>query len=141
MIAITTVLGKLSNAELATVYNTVAKRPVTKFSDRAAATKRTIAVLEDTGHTVILTRDEPGWQVVAISDAPSEFGDRVITLLAETNPKTMQSKSYRRFACYRTGQTVQEFIREVEKLRGGHRRMAVRDLKWDESHGYISISK
>lgn len=52
-----------------------------------------------------------------------------ITLVAETNPK--RGKSAARFAIYRTGMTVAEFLAE-----GGLRA----DLAWDAEHGYISVA-
>lgn len=52
----------------------------------------------------------------------------VIRLVAETNPK--RGKSAERFAIYRDGMTVAEFLAE-----GGLRA----DLAWDAEHGYISL--
>ena len=55
----------------------------------------------------------------------------VITLNAEKNPKREGSKSHTRFAVYKTGQTVEQFI-----VGGG----TYGDLAWDSARGYISIA-
>jgi hypothetical protein len=56
----------------------------------------------------------------------------VITLLAEENPKRNGSKSWYRFAAYVTGMTVEEAI---------HKGLTSGDIKYDQEHGYISLSK
>lgn len=54
-----------------------------------------------------------------------------ITLNAEKNPKREGSKSHTRFALYRTGMTVSEFIKE-----GG----TFGDLAWDSQRSHITVS-
>lgn len=56
--------------------------------------------------------------------------DKVITLLTEVNPKRPGSASATRFAAYKTGLTVAQFV-----AAGG----TVADVKWDTAHGFISI--
>lgn len=63
--------------------------------------------------------------------ASARFPDAAkITLISEKNPKREGSKAHPRFALYKTGQTVGEFIKA-----GG----TFGDLDWDSSHGFISV--
>lgn len=57
--------------------------------------------------------------------------DRKITLLSTENPKKPNSKSYERFALYRSGMTVTEFVNA-----GG----TAADVKWDAQRGFINVS-
>jgi len=55
----------------------------------------------------------------------------VITRLSEKNPKREGSKSHVRFAAYKTGMTVEQFI-----AAGG----TYGDLAWDSARSFISIA-
>lgn len=57
-------------------------------------------------------------------------GGAVITLLVAENPKRPTAAAHARFALYRTGQTVAEFL-----AAGGTKA----DLSWDRVHGFIRI--
>lgn len=56
--------------------------------------------------------------------------DRIITVVAEENPKKAGTKSHDRFALYHTGMSVSEFV-----AAGGTRA----DVKWDAERGYIEV--
>ena len=56
---------------------------------------------------------------------------RTITVLAATNPKKPSSKAYQRFALYRTGMTVGDYVKA-----GGR----VGDIQYDTRHQFISVS-
>jgi hypothetical protein len=56
----------------------------------------------------------------------------VIRVLATTNPKKPGSESHTRFALYRDGQTVSEFL-----AAGGRKA----DLSWDLEKGFIAIGE
>lgn len=56
--------------------------------------------------------------------------DATITLLVDKNPKRPTASAYARFALYRTGQTVAEFL-----AAGGTKA----DLSWDRAHDFIRI--
>lgn len=69
-----------------------------------------------------------------------KFADsQVITLLAKENPKRANARE--RFAFYRTGMTVGEYIKAC-RGKGYPLAMAERDLAWDShrSQGYIRLS-
>ena len=67
----------------------------------------------------------------ARAPAPAAAPDgRRITVLAPTNPKRPGSAAHARFALYRTGMTVAEFV-----AAGGR---AV-DLNWDVPHKFIRV--
>lgn len=59
--------------------------------------------------------------------------ESIITLLAPANPKRAASASAERFAHYRTGMTVAEYIAAA-----GDKALA--DLKYDTEKGFISIA-
>lgn len=133
-------LDKQGNTTLAAIYNLVAERPVSKFSDHSTAVKRTLAALEARSRDFVVGDDG----LVRLVDAGAtprsgrDGDERTITVVAEKNPKAKGSKSERRFALYRTGMTVGEYITAASKL-GGGRRKAVRDLTWDSTHDFIKI--
>lgn len=56
--------------------------------------------------------------------------DKKITLVSEKNPKREGSKSHKRFALYKTGMTVGEFVDA-----GG----LFADLAWDAERGFVTI--
>jgi hypothetical protein len=57
--------------------------------------------------------------------------ESTITLVAKENPKRPGSAAHTRFAFYRTGQTVQQFLDK-----GGW----LADIRWDEKMGFIRVS-
>jgi hypothetical protein len=72
---------------------------------------------------------------------PTHDDTAVITLLANTNPKRAGTASYTRFALYRTGMTVGQFLDAAHKLDGSFGRGRWRsDLDWDVRHGSISVA-
>ena len=137
-------LSKLTNANLAVLYNSVAERKISKFSDHTTAVKRTLAAMTAAGRDFTMDGEELGKIVDAGSATPPTArgarGDdsRGITVLADSNPKAIGSKSHARFALYAKSATVGDYIAAASGL-GGGRRKAVRDLTWDEAHGYIKI--
>lgn len=56
--------------------------------------------------------------------------DRIIRVLAESNPKKPGSKTYERFELYEDGMTVQQF-----REKGG----TSDDVKWDAERGFIKL--
>lgn len=62
---------------------------------------------------------------------PKVPSDVRITLLAKANPKRNGSKTYKRFALYKSGMTVGDFL----KKGGTHG-----DVNWDSKHKYIKLS-
>lgn len=56
--------------------------------------------------------------------------DRVIRVLAESNPKKKGTKSYDRFELYEDGMTVQQFVRAGGKSA---------DIAWDAERGFIRV--
>lgn len=128
-------LGELTNAQLVELYNQVSDREVSKFSDHTTAVKRTQLALEARG----LDFSVADSGTVAPATGPQREGDeRKITVLAERNPKAKGSKSEARFALYKTGMTVGEYVLAVKAL-GRTRRLAIRDINWDAEHEYIRL--
>jgi len=129
-------LDALTNAQLADVYNSVAERHVTKFSDHSTAVKRTQLALEAVSMDFTVDGDTI---TVGPLRSPGREGDaRIITVMVEKNPKTLGSKSHARFGMYKTGMTVGDYVAAV--IRSGRaRRLAIRDITWDREHGYITV--
>ena len=134
-------LSALPNAALAVIYNKIAERQISKFSDHSTAVKRTLAVLEARNMDFQLDDDGQLACLVDLAKAPTirDGDDRVITVLAEKNPKVKGTKSAVRFAIYENGLTVGAYIIMASEL-GGGRRKAVRDIAWDTAHGFISLA-
>lgn len=64
---------------------------------------------------------------------PTRFTtDSVITVVAKENPKRANSAAGKRFALYKSGMTVQQFLDK-----GGWRA----DINWDVKQGFIKVSK
>lgn len=63
-----------------------------------------------------------------------------ITVLSPQNPKRPHSASFQRFALYRTGMTVGEYLAAAVALQGGKQGRWRQDLSYDEKHGFIKVS-
>lgn len=68
---------------------------------------------------------------------PDFAGDLVITKLVD-NPKLPGKGPWLRFAKYRNGMTVDEYVKACERLTTA--KVSQADLKWDVNHGYIRVS-
>jgi putative restriction endonuclease len=62
--------------------------------------------------------------------------DSVIHILISGNPKTLAAR--KRFAIYREGMTITEYVDEVGRLGLASEDVALADLAWDHNHDYIS---
>ena len=118
-------LESLSSKELVALFNKYSDKPVKKFADRATALKRVAAILP--------VKSEPkakkvegvaGEAAIAKKEANRA---RKITVLISQNPK--RGAAAARFALYRTGMSVKQFIALGGKFR---------DIAWDIRAGYIS---
>lgn len=58
--------------------------------------------------------------------------DGKITVRVDANPKRVGSKAHARFALYKTGDTVEQFMKK-----GG----TYSTLKWDTEHGFVAINE
>lgn len=77
-----------------------------------------------------LPRPPGSAQVAASVGSRQAIDDRVIRVLAQTNPKRPGSASYPRFELYRDGDTVAQYM-----ARGGRRA----DITWDVDKGFIKL--
>lgn len=68
---------------------------------------------------------------------PDFAGDLVITKLVD-NPKLPNKAPWLRFAKYRNGMTVAEYVKACERLTTA--KVSQADLKWDVNHGYIRVT-
>jgi hypothetical protein len=69
---------------------------------------------------------------------PDFAGDLVITKLVD-NPKLPGKGPWMRFAKYKNGMTVAEYIKACERVSPSVK-VSHADLKWDVNHGYILVS-
>ena len=58
--------------------------------------------------------------------------DGKLTVRVDANPKRVGSKAHARFALYKTGDTVEQFMKK-----GG----TYSTLKWDTEHGFVAINE
>jgi len=63
--------------------------------------------------------------------------DWVITVLAPSNPKQIDSLAYERFSLYRPGMRVSEYIEATKST--SRPQYARQDLTWDSERGFIRI--
>jgi hypothetical protein len=140
-IAMTTDLG----SALAALLDFAADNPDTAFTPADAGVKRATAdALADAGWIELDSEGCVELSEAAPRIAPDRRSERrthsdstKITIVATTNPK--RGKSAERFALYDTSPTVGEYIAHCEKI-GHSRAKALADVRWDESHGFITTS-
>ena len=108
-------LNKMTNPELVALYNKHADTPIKRFRDHATAVRRVDQLLKSIRPTANL-RD-----------------DSKITVLTTENPKRKGSAAYGRFATYRNGMTVREYL--AENPHGSRQ-----DIRWDVEHDFIRLN-
>ena len=123
-------LSAMSSTALVALYNEYAAKPVKKFADKATAVKRTLEILpvaevKASKKTAKAEKSEP-----SATGRVAALHARTITVLAESNPK--RGESAERFALYRDGMTVGEYL-----AAGG----VSKDVNWDAARGYISVTE
>lgn len=130
--------------------------PVTKFQDLKVAKRRVFELVVKTATRIadapskddaIIEKAAAAMQRKAARDAAKAAKaskpvglrkkcddyplNAVITVIVDKNPKRPGSVSEQRFACYKTGQTVEDY------LRAGGRGL---DVKWDVEHEFIRVT-
>lgn len=63
--------------------------------------------------------------------------DSIIHLIAESNPKLPGSKCVRRFALYRDGMSVGDYVAACK--RAPNPQDALKDITWDWARGFIEV--
>jgi hypothetical protein len=130
-------LDRLTNAQLAEVYNLVSERKISKFSDHSTAVKRTELALEAAG--MDFATHEGRVTVAPVEKKDEIRGDqRRITVLADANPKRAGSASHARFALYKSGMVVEDYVAACAKI-GVKRAVAIRDIGWDLGMKFIQV--
>lgn len=129
-------LERLTNSQLAEVYNAVSERKITKFSDHTTAVKRTELALDAAEQDFTL---HEGRVTIGKSGATPKGDQRRITVLAEKNPKRPGTAAHARFELYKTGQTVEDFVAACMKKFGDKRSKPIRDIGWDISMKFIRV--
>lgn len=142
----------VKTADLVKLYNELTGKDIKKFTDRATAESRVTLVLKEFKKIIIGTADAPRLadaeiKVRSAAYKVSHSDDWKIKLLTTTNPKRETSDAHARFALYRDGMTVREYLDAcagLGQLLNGEPMPTFRfrsDVKWDEEHGFISIEK
>lgn len=75
---------------------------------------------------------EEGAAVRKQRGSPNFPGDAKITVRTDSNPKRVGSKAHAKFALYKTGDTVEAFLKK-----GG----TYSTLKWDTEHGFVALNE
>jgi hypothetical protein len=143
------ILEELTPLQMAELHNQLpGVRPVTRFSDRSTAQARLRLALERAGMKLARTERVPiadgGARIVPVDAASNLRGPgaclRRITVLATECPKRRGSASAVRWALYRSGMTIEEYI-VAATATGVSRPKARRDVYHDRDQGFISISE
>ena len=128
-------INRMSMQELTRMYNKLAGTQLTKFSTKKKGQERLWALVQDQQPPARRGGGQPEPSAPAPkkkSGARAAFGmDQRIKVLAEENPKREGSASFDRFALYRDGMSVAEY------LDAGGRRP---DLVWDCRYKFIAIA-
>lgn len=134
----------LSGPRLVDLFNALTESGLKKFESRAIGVERLLRILP----TVAVDPPEPKEEVMSeVQEATTEANDaeapkrrgresiyapgRVIHILAEKNPKREGSMAHARFALYRHGMTVEQYLEAGGQLG---------DLGWDEQRKHIWVS-
>lgn len=126
----------LSGTVLVAVYNALTNANLKKFETRQVGVERLLKHLPEFAQKAAPPINEEKsvdtnteTKTTGKRGRKGRFeGEMTITVLADKNPKREGTKAHQRFALYRSGMKVSEFI-----AAGG----GVNDLAWDSEHGFI----
>lgn len=119
-----TALNALPTADITALYNSLADKPVKKFSSKGQAVERLESLLDVQGKI---------WNGVEIVDKPTRKGDRstmVIRVLNPVFPSPKKRTGRNPYAVYADGLTVADALAQG---------VLKRDLWWDVKQGYIEL--
>lgn len=153
-------LNTLSLSQLASLYNLIAEKPITKFKDKATGVAKLSKLLEETQQEVFIAEGEHDIRPIATVVAPaapsveintkkttkrgrkSSLTGKKITLVREKNPKREKSRTAVRYEVYREAEckTSDDFIRICEERKLGTRREILSDLDYDSKQEFIKLS-
>lgn len=136
------ILEEATEVQLVELHNLVpGVRPATRLGDRSTAKARVRLALERAGCKAARIEGRPSVYRVVPQDAESDLRGpgalrRRIRLLVTENPKRPTGRSHARFALYRDGMTMEEYI-DAAVATGVSRERARRDIYHDREHGFI----
>lgn len=150
-------LTTLSLAQLASLYNLITDKQVSKFKDKPTGVAKLGKLLEQTNQEVFQADGEydirPIPALTAPSDEPvvekktvkkqgrkSSLLGKKLELVREKNPKRDGSRTKVRYEVYREVKTSDEFIRLCEERKLGSRREILSDLAYDSEQEFIRLS-
>jgi hypothetical protein len=152
-------LNTLSLSQLASLYNLIAEKPITKFKDKATGVAKLSKLLEETQQEVFIAEGEHDIRPIVTEEpvAPmvqktekttkrrgrkSSLTGKKITLVREKNPKREKSRTAVRYEVYREAEckTSDDFIRICEERKLGTRREILSDLDYDSKQEFIRLS-
>jgi hypothetical protein len=108
--------------QMTEIYNVIADKPVKTFKSQKEAADSILRAVRVAKGTPV---SRPGRK-------PEYGDDDLIATVVKENPKKEGTKAHERFALYKKGMTVAEFI-----AAGGNRA----DLAWDVEHEFITIRR
>lgn len=139
------ILSELSLEDMVRFFNDVpGVRQVSRFSDPTTGRSRLALALERAEMKLARLPGVVGqYRIVPVGAATNTRGpgalQRRITVLRR-NPKRKGSASHARFALYRRGMTVAEYVAAAEATGVSHRK-ALKDVYYDRDKGYIGIEE
>lgn len=111
--------------QLADIYHALSGKPVKRFKSQQEAIEKILGAVKRSKGGTATTQARPGRK-------PEYADDDLIESIVAENPKKEGTKAHERFALYKKGMSVAEFI-----TAGGHRS----DLSWDVEHKFITIRR
>lgn len=137
--------SKATVSELARFYNTIAEKPVNKFSDKAAAARRVWAMVQGTPIAPEEEKPQPEAKPAPVA-APvaekkgrgrkagsGEFAGKTVFALKDVNPRRIGTAGFKSFEIIR-GQ--KDGVLYADYIAAGGR---PNDLRWDIEHKWAEV--
>ncbi len=115
---------------LVDTYNNFSKEPVKKFPSKANGSQRLYGLLTELTKEGQAVRKDTIVDTTPPTPSTRTKRNQIIKLLVSENPKTQGSASFKRFAKYKDGMSVQEFIKV-----GG----SLNDVNYDKKKEFIKL--
>lgn len=152
-------LETLSLTNLASLYNLLSDKQVTKFKDKATGVARLTDKLAATEHEVFEVDGEYDVRPVQVEqkeDSPvatlvekkvggqrgrkSDLLGKNLSVVRDANPKREGSRTRVRYEVYKECKTSDDFMRICEERNLGTRREILSDLAYDSEQQFIRLS-
>ena len=148
-------LEHYTDRQVLSIYNSLSVRPVSGFLDRDAMLNRAATLLD--ARNVMTSLYGTGLEMFEVdgvyvyqpmhhpvnrtkSAEIYTFASQTIKLLVEKNPKSLATPSGQRFALYKDGMTILDYVSICYDIFGHYgAQKAVQDVDWDRKKGFIRL--